>query len=55
MIAEIIRGRLEALETFATVVSDLESLEYPDIHNLLEHNIWILGETTISFIAATRP
>jgi hypothetical protein len=45
IIAEIIRGRLEALEKFVVVVSDLASLEYRDVHALLENNIWILGDT----------
>jgi hypothetical protein len=45
MIAEMIRGRLEALEKFSLVVSDLASLEYRDVHSLLENNIWILGDS----------
>ena len=42
--AEHIRYRLSVIDKFEKVIENIKSLEYRDIHKLLENNLWLLND-----------
>lgn len=43
-ISELIKHRLGILEEFEILVNSLDTLEFPDIHKLIENNLWLLDD-----------
>jgi hypothetical protein len=44
-VVELIKARVEVLEKFALVTADRTSLEYHDVHKILEENVWLLSDS----------